>query len=709
MRCLLIATLLTLPVFAAPALADESGEASDEAETIVVTGAPDTYRAPETSSATKTRTPILDIPQSISVVTSQQISDQNLRTIADLVHLVPGAAAGQGEGHRDQIVLRGNSSTADFFIDGLRDDAQYYRSFYNIDRVEAHKGPNSMIFGRGGGGGIINRVTKGALAGTNQMRGAASVDSFGAWTLSADVNAPLGSGLAARVNAYYEALNNHRDAFGGHRLGINPVIGADLGKWQLQLGYEYVKDDRVIDRGIPSAYSGVVGAPSGPAAGLRDRFFGVSGVNQGQVEGHVVSFRSRAQLGESVTFTAQALWAHYEKTYTNAFAATAISASGTLGIEAYRDPGTRRNAIAQANLEWKTRLAGMEHTLLIGGEFTDQFSDIERLNGFFSPTILTAANRRANVALANPLAVPPISFVGGPAGNSNREVVSNLSQVSAYLQDQIKLGAGFELIGGLRYDRLRLAVTNQFTGAVMERTDHLWSPRVGLVFKPVPQASLYLSRSRSFLPQSGDQFLTFDASFAELEPETFDNLEAGAKWDIKPALSATFAIYRLDRGNTRATGPVPGSTVLTGSQRSEGIEFGLAGRLTQQWQVALGYSWTKAEISRTTTAAPAGRTVGQVPRHQFSLWNRYDISPKLGLGLGLYHQTKSFTSISNVSELPGYTRIDAALYAKIAKGVEAQLNFENIANVTYFPTAHNDNNITTGAPFNIRFALSFKM
>ncbi|MEO6716955.1 MAG: TonB-dependent receptor plug domain-containing protein [Novosphingobium sp.] len=166
MRSLLASSFLSLAALASPAFAGNSGEASEEADTIFVTGAKDTYRTPETSSATKTRTPILDIPQSISVVTSQQISDQNVRTIADLVHPIPGAAAGQGEGHRDQIILRGNSSTADFFIDGLRDDAQYYRGFYNIDRVEAHKGPNAMIFGCGGGGGVINRVTKNALADT---------------------------------------------------------------------------------------------------------------------------------------------------------------------------------------------------------------------------------------------------------------------------------------------------------------------------------------------------------------------------------------------------------------------------------------------------------------------------------------------------------------------------------------------------------------
>jgi catecholate siderophore receptor len=698
--------LLTVSALSSPAQANDSEE---DAGTIIVTGSREAYRAVSTSSGTKTSAPILDIPQSISVVTAQQISDQNIRSMVDLMHLIPGATADQGEGHRDQIILRGNSSTADFFIDGLRDDAQYYRSFYNIDRVEALKGPNAMIFGRGGGGGVVNRVTKAARADKSLIEGTASGDSFGAWSLATDINAPVGSGVAVRLNAFTEHLNTHRDAFSGERIGINPVVGAELGKWTLSLGYEYVKDDRVIDRGIPSAFTGVLGAPSGPATGLRDRFFGVRGVNVGTVEAHIVSFRSRMQISDSLTLTTQALWANYDKIYTNAFAVTAISAAGTVGIESYRVPGTRRNGIGQANLEWKIRIGGMDHLILIGGEATEQHSTTERISGFFSPTVLTAANRRATVKVANPLTIPPLFFVAGPAGATNRKVSSVVGQVSAYVQDQIKLGGGFELIGGLRYDRLKIAVTNTFTGDVSRRVDPLWSPRAGLVFKPVPQASLYLSTSKSYLPQSGDQFLTFDASFTALEPETFDNLEAGAKWDIKPGLTATLAVYRLDRGNTRAVGPIPGTTVLTGGQRSTGAEFSLTGRITPHWQAALGYSYTKAKISQTTTAAPAGRPIALVPRHQVSLWNRFDLSRAIGVGLGVYHQGKSFTTISNVTELPAYTRVDAALFASIAKGIEAQVNFENIGNVRYFPTAHTDNNITPGAPFNVRFALSFKM
>ena len=202
-----------------------------------------------------------------------------------------------------------------------------------------------------------------------------------------------------------------------------------------------------------------------------------------------------------------------------------------------------------------------------------------------------------------------------------------------------------------------------------------------------------------------DQFVSFAATNATLKPEKFDNYEFGAKVDVQPGLTATFAIYRLDRTNTRANGPVAGQIVLTGAQRSKGFEIGLVGRITPKWQTALGYANTRAKITETTTAAPAGRRVGQVPRHQFSLWNRYDVTDSLGLGLGLYHQSSQFTTISNLTRLPGYTRIDAALFYKVSDRIEAQLNVENLTDKGYFPSAHNDNNITTGGPRSARFTV----
>ncbi len=699
--------LSLIAAIAAPAWADDV-----EQQEIIVTGQAEGYRASETTSGTKTSTPILDVPQSISVVTGEQIRDENIRSMADLVRHFPGISAGQGEGHRDQITLRGNNSTADFFVDGLRDDAQYFRSFYNIDRVEAHKGPNAMIFGRGGGGGIVNRVTKSALIDKQLLGANASIDSFGAWSVAGDANILIGSG-AIRLNGFYEQLNNHRDAFDGERFGINPVIGVALSDAvKVQLGYEYVKDDRVVDRGIPSAFAGTLANPAGPGKGLRNTFFGIRGINNGKFEAHVVRLKAEAKLSDALTFSANALYGDYDKLYTNAFAATAIGGSAaapTVGIEAYRDPTKRKNFIGQANLEWRANTGNIDHIVLFGAELTDQDTANERVNGYFgTPPALTAAGRRTVATLTSPLSLPNLTFVSGATGNSNRKVSSALKQASAYLQDQIGLGDRIDLILGLRYDRFDISVTNQFTSTRAARIDDLWSPRAGLVFKPVPQASLYASYSKSFLPQAGDQFLTLDATLATLKPETFSNYEVGAKWDVRPDLSLTAAIYQLDRGNTRATGATPGSVVLTGEQRSKGVEIGLNGKVTRKWNAALGYAWTKAEISATTSAAPAGRSVAQVPRHQLSFWNRYDVNDRVGFGLGVYHQAKSFASISNVTQIPAYTRVDAALFVKLNDRFDAQINVENLTNARYFPTAHNDNNITTGAPINGRLTITAK-
>ncbi len=710
-RALLLATAaLTLPTIA------QAEEAEDQGSEIIVTGASDGYRTIETTSGTKTSTPILDVPQAISVVTSEQIADQQIRSVADLVRLTPGLSAGQGEGHRDQVTFRGNNSTADFFVDGLRDDVQYFRSFYNIERVEIHKGPNAMVFGRGGGGGLLNRITKGALSETTLIGGALSIDTFGSAYGSVDVNVPVAGGAALRVNGFYERLDTHRDAFGGDRYAINPVIGAELSdRLSVQLGYEYVRDERVVDRGVPAAFTGTLASPTGPVSGFRDAFFGSRDVNQTDFEAHIVSFRSRAQLSDSLTLSAQALYGDYDKLYTNVFPATAVrtASSGAftgqqvIGIEAYADPTQRETLIGQVNAEWRGETGGIGHVLLVGGEYSNQQTRNERINGFFSPTVLTAANRRTDILFRDPATIPPVFFVAGPTGNSNRAVASELDQLSLYIQDQIALSDAVEIVAGLRYDRFDLTATNLFTNARFERTDDLWSPRLGLIVKPVPDASLYVSYSKSFLPQSGDQFVNLDLTSAALEPEEFDNYEVGAKWDITPALTATVAVFRLDRTNTRAAGPVAGTLVLTGAQRSSGVEVGLTGQITSRWQAALGYARIEADITATTSAAPAGRAVAQVPRDQLTLWNRYDVSDRIGVGLGVYHQSSSFATISNATRLPGYTRVDAALFVEVAEGVDAQVNVENILGEKYFPNAHNDQNISTGAPTNARLTVRF--
>src|SRR4051794_10334692 len=209
----------TTPAFAADAVAEDAG--ADQRE-IVVTGQRIEYGVRKTSTGTKTNTDIRNIPQALTVVTSGQIADQQLRSVSDLLNFVPGASYGSGEGNRDQIVLRGNSSTADFFVDGVRDDVQFFRDFYNVDRVEVLKGPNAMIFGRGGGGGIVNRVLK--RPSLNSSRGAtASGDGFGGFRLTGDIDQSLGASAGLRLNAMYEDADSFRRHVDLKRYGINPT------------------------------------------------------------------------------------------------------------------------------------------------------------------------------------------------------------------------------------------------------------------------------------------------------------------------------------------------------------------------------------------------------------------------------------------------------------------------------------------------------
>ncbi|MFL6856519.1 MAG: TonB-dependent receptor [Allosphingosinicella sp.] len=701
-----LAAALAFPARAAdvPAAAAAEGEA----EPIVVTGTREIYTLRQTSTATRTPTDLNDIPQSISIVTEEQMDDQAMQSIADVLRYVPGAVISQGEGHRDQIILRGNSSTADFFVDGLRDDVQYYRGLYNVDRVEVLKGPNAMIFGRGGGGGIVNRVTKRPISG-GFVRGDVSADSFGAWVAEADVNQALGGGFIGRLNGTYEEFDNHRHDYGGRRIGVNPTLAWSDERTRIDLGYEHDDDRRVVDRGVPSARAGTIADPARPLAGYRDTFFGVPGLNRTSFEANVLKAQIEHRFSDALSLTSRLLYGDYDKFYRNAMAQTPVTIIGgveKVGMEAYEDKTRRRNLIGQADLVWQVATGPLRHVLLAGVEASGQKTRVEHVNGFFDSGVATVnGGRRTFVPLAERIIVPPVTF---RSGTGYRLARTDADVLAFYAQDQMSIGDHVDIVAGVRHDRFDLHVTDVPSAARFERADNLWSPRLGLVVKPNAATSVYASYGRSYLPQSGDQFGSLDPTLAALEPERFDNYELGVKWDVRPTLSLNAAVYRLDRTNTRAPDPAdPSRTILTGAQRSKGAEIGLTGQIRPNWRVSAGYAYTDAEISRTTAAAPAGRKVALVPRHQASLWTRYDVSERFGAGVGVYHQSKSFTSISNTTILPAFTRVDAAAYVKLTDRIEAQVNVENLLGARYFASAFNDNNIMPAAPTTVRGTLRF--
>ena len=682
-----LAAALVVPTLAPSAHAAEADEGASAA--IVVTG----ERVQEPAvDATKTGTALIDTPQSVTTLERAQLDSQGVEQLGEALRYVPGVTLGQGEGHRDQIVIRGQASTADFYLDGLRDDAQYYRPLYNVQRIEVLKGANALLFGRGGGGGVVNRVSKSPDFARDSGALAGGVDSFGAWSLAGDTNLVLGSGAALRLNGTYEQFNNQRDQFGGHFIGIAPTLGLELGpRSHLTMAYEYDRDDRVIDRGVPSLNGR-------PISGYDRTQFGSPAINHGTVDAHVARVRLNHELADGLTLDVTGQYATYDKYYGNVLPSSATAT--TVKLTGYKDALTRDNWIGQTNLVWKVRTGAVQHTLLGGFEVTHQSSSAQRRNVVFgSGTALSVT-----VPLARVLALPALSFTA-PASASRSTAESR----SVYLQDQVELAPWLQVVAGLRYDHFSIAATNRLTTVQTGRDEGKWSPRFGLILKPLPQLSFYASYAKSFLPQTGDQFNTLDPAFQSLEPEAFRNLELGAKWDIRPGFSASAALFELARSNTRVGDPLnPGFFVQTGSSRVRGAEFALSGKITPQWQLSLAYTYQEGEIRSTTAAAPAGRKLDKLPQSQASLWTRYDLSPRFGLGLGVIHQSGQFATISNAVWLPGFTRIDAAAYLTVSDKVSFQLNVENLGDSKYYASAHTDNNIQPGEPINVKLTARVK-
>ena len=653
---------------------------------IVITGAREGYGVDDIGSATRTDTPLIDVPQAITVVTETEIKDRNLRSMADIMRTVPGAVAAQGEGHRDQIVLRGQNTTADFFIDGQRDDVQYYRPLYNVARVEVLRGPNALIFGRGGGGGVVNRVTKQPLF-ERRLGGSAGTDSFGAFAVDADLNSPLTGTLAARLNAIYERFDTHRDRYEGRAVAVNPTLRyVPSDRTGVTASYEYVDDDRVVDRGVPSQ-------GDRPLAGARDRFFG-GDTNRLGLGAHIGRVAAEHRFTDEVSVVSRWLYGNYDKFYRNILPASAV-VDGTVALSGYQDTTTRENLFSQTDLVAQATTGPLDHMVLAAFEIGWQRSTSGRLNAVFGTV------RTVRVAATDPLVVPAFQYLGGVGERSSATAAHG---VAFTLQDQITFGP-VELLLGVRHDRFTLDATDRLSGERLTRTDRFWSPRVGLVVKPVKRGSLYASFAGSVLPQSGDQFTSLNLTAAALKPERFSNYEVGAKWQPLGDLTLAAAVYRLDRTNTRAPGPVAGQTVLTGRQRSEGVELEAAGSPIPGLRLSAGYAYTDARIVDGTSAAPAGTRVPLVPRHQLSVWGRGEVTERLGVGLGVVASTRRFAAVSNTVELPGYSRLDAAVFYRLTDRLDLQANVENLTDAGYFPTAHNDNNISTGAPINGRVTL----
>ena len=673
-------------------LAKVAADSAHRLEQVVVTARRrGSYATPRSTTATKTDIPLRDTPQSVSVVTRSLIADQSMQSMSDVARYVPGVIMAQGEGHRDAPVIRGNSSTADFFVDGVRDDVQYLRDLYNAERIEVLKGPNAMTFGRGGGGGVINRVTK--QADLMPVRALTfEGGSFEHKRATLDAGQGLGGAIAGRVNGIYERSAFFRESTSLERYGINPSAMLVARGSIVRLGYELFEDRRTVDRGIPS-FGGR------PSAARATTFFGDPGASHAQARVHAADLAAARALSSGLTIRNRSRFASYDKFYQNVYPGALDAAGDSVELHGYNNATRRANLFNQTDLMLVATTGAVRQTLLAGAEVGRQATTNFRNTGYFGGSATTFA-----VPFAAPTVVTPVTFRQS-ATDADNHVTATVGAL--YAQNQIEFGAHWQAIAGVRYDRFDLSYRNNRNDQRLRRTDRMLSPRAGLVFKPAAPVSLYASYSVSHLPASGDQFSSLTATTRTLEPERFRNAEVGAKWDVRPDLAFTGALYRLDRTNTSARDPLdPTRTVQTGAQRTAGYELALAGDVTAQWQLAAGFAAQRATIVSTTTAAPAGRSVPLVPHRTLSLWNRYQLHPALGVGAGIVHQAKVYTAIDNVVTLPPFTRADAALFYTVNRFVHAQANVENLFDRRYYATAQGNNNIMPGAVRTVRVSLT---
>lgn len=668
--------------------------------------------ANSTSVATKTNTPLIDIPQSVSVLTKEFIQDQGFQTLTDVTRYVPGVAIHQGEGNRDELVIRGVDSSANFYVNGFRDDVQYFRDLYNAQSVEVLKGPSALTFGRGAGGGLVNRTLKEA-DGTRIYQATAQTGSYNDRRVSLDAGQAVNENVAVRLNTFYENSNTFRDYGHFERYGFNPTVTLKpTDDTKIKLSYEYYHDERLADRGNPSL--GIPGGatrfnPTVPFAPNGDltTFYGSPIYNQARVDVQTGIAVIEHDFGNGLTAKNSTLYADYNRGYRNVYPGGTGGGPGggavtpdltQVSLNAYQNDTPRENVFNQTDFVYKTATGPVFHTVAFGTEFGRETGLSRRDSGIFPNN----GNRAFDVVNPfNPTYFGPVLFTHLPSDANSKY---RLNIASGYVQDQIEATRWLQFFLGARYDSFDLSAVDFNTNINRSRVDEKVSPRVAIIVKPIDNLSVYTAYSTSFLPASGDQFSALSPGTLILQPQKFENTEVGVKWNIQPKLLFTAALYELNRTNVPIADPNnPGFFFANGANQIRGFETAVTGYVTPDWQTVFGYAYTDARVtSATSSTIVPGNRVQLVPFNQFAWWNKYQIDQRWAASLGIIYFSDSFASSDDTVRLPGFWRFDAGLFAKIDETWSAQLNVENIFNTGYWATADGNNNISPGQGRTIR-------
>ncbi|MBE9156978.1 TonB-dependent siderophore receptor [Nodosilinea sp. LEGE 06152] len=678
-------------------LGDTVVGAEDEAIQVLVTGEQDEgYNPSSATTATRTDTPLRDIPQSIQVVPQQVLQDQQAYRLDEALRNVPGVTrAFSGPFSVSTFTIRGftanENSGNNFLRNGLPDPtAGGVLELPGIEQVEVLRGPASVLFGFGNPGGTINLVTKQPLS-EPFYEVEATIGNYDFYRGAIDLSGPLNDSgtVLYRLNSSYRNSGYFVDFFDSEYFGISPVVSFNLNeRTSLALDGEFVEVSSGNYSGVP--LSGILlSNPNGEIPRNRNYAEPFSGSNQ-KISG--IGYRLEHQFSDTWTLrnTFRASFRRYYDNYT-------IPTGGPILDGRTLNRFYREFELNQDTYALTTDFVGSFSTGSIQHEFTVGLD----LNRFTQQSI--GSNTATQIDLFNPVYNQPL----GPL-ELIFEDDAQRNSLGIYIQDQVILAENLRLLLGLRFDTFGQDTLDLFADTEINQSGNAFSPRVGIVYQPIPPVSLYASYSRSFAPPS----VGTDINRTPFLPERGTQYEFGVKTDLSDRLSATLAFYDLTRTNVLTTDLIdPRFSVQTGEQRSRGIEFTIGGEILPGWNIIGGYAYTNAEVTQDNTPELIGNQLNNTPRNAFNLWTTYEIQAGdlqgLGLGLGLFFVGDRQGDLANTFKIPSYLRTDAAIFYSRNR-FRAAINFKNLFDVDFFDFALNRNRLSYGEPFTVQGTISWE-
>lgn len=676
------------------------------------------YTVEETSSATRIPVPVQDTPRSVEVVTKQVLEDQKAIRFSDALRNVSGVSqfSTQG-GQAGSFMIRGFVSDLNVFKNGFRDDSTFssraQRDIINIESIEVLKGPPSYLFGRSDPGGVINQITKAPLK--NPYYSAEMIlGNYDLYRPTIDIGGPLNESktLTYRFNGLYESAGSYREGVRSERIFLAPTFGWELGpQTTFRFEAEYLYNNTPIDRGLVAIGGGVAPIPVTRFLGDPTRKIETNSGKATLTLLHDFNemFRWRTAFRAAV---ARGRYSSMESWFL-----IGDENEGNLNLARFVIPTTTQSHYLQNELHGKFSTGPFTHKTIVGVELgrevatesasSDFGGDTETPGAFSFINIFNPANR---------------FFLDGPLTKfSNSKTVNNI--LGVYFGDHVSLLDKLHLHGGGRFDYFKQNLTNRPTDdnpiqTQSSQTELAFSPSIGLTYQPWKPIALFVNYTESFAPQAAGLRSATGATFA---PERGKAVEGGVKFQaLDNRLRASIAAFHIKKRNVLTGDPLSGFlfSVPTGEQRSQGIEFDMAGRILPGWDIIANYAYIDARVTEDNVFL-VGSRVPNSALHQGSLWTTYFLQDGplkgLGAGLGMFAQGKrtgvfQCTDPANCQapfELPGYARMDAAVYYRKPEfftrtNLLASINFTNVLDQRYFTGTQNFREIIyTGAPFTV--------